>query len=176
MVQTSEGRFGGWETLLEFARLPENRPVLCAGSGAEALAGVLAARGHPARALTEPARGAAGGRSSLVEALDAAPEAASDGSGRALILVDALHREPDPEAALAAARRVAGPGGLLLIREPMATAKEPGRLTQSELGAHLAGEGLAVLAHRQLEGAALWLLEVPRSGGARRKTFLEEDR
>ena len=179
MVETHpEKQDEGWSTLVEFAKLPDEGAVLCMGERSAALATLLGRRGHRSVAVSSESARPGSGVSLLVT--DPQTMGLLSGAFAVVALIDLFHRQKDPEAALAEARRVAGPGGLLLIQEPVAEGAGSECMTLAEFCAHLAGERLAVLAHRQVEGdagnLALWLLRVPHESPESPRTFIQEDR
>ncbi len=179
MVETRPANQGNsWEALLEFAHLPEAGAILCVGEGSSALATFLGRRGHQTVAVSS--HGCDAGDDTLSLVTDPQDMGLRSGVFDAVVLVDLFHRQKDPEAALAEARRVAKAGCWLLIQEPVAEGDESSFLTMDEFCAHLAGESLGVLAHRQVVGnsgnLALWLLRVPQDPPEPTRTFIQEDR
>jgi SAM-dependent methyltransferase len=163
--------------VLEFAELPAEGRLLCLGLDPEDLA--TGRRGLGPAVCLVPAAPAPGGRASAWPALVVGDSAAlpfRPGSVSAALCVDLLHRQGDPEAVLTQVVEVVEPGGRLVIHEPLSG------LGSEELSAHLAGEGLAVLAHRHETAAAgeathgTWLLQVAPAPASPGRTYLQEDR
>ena len=177
-----QGQVTSWASLLDFVDLPEGCMVLCAGDDPPGMVQVVRRRGHQGVGLLDEATAErpAGEGSFVVARLHALP--VRDGAFGAILCAGILHRQDNPEAALEELRRALRPGGLLVIHEPLAQEDSSGDyLSADELCAHLAGEQLAVMAHRQepaVSGVpvATWVLQVPVSLPAKTNTCIEEDR
>jgi SAM-dependent methyltransferase len=171
-----------WASLLDFVDLPEGCAVLCMGDDAPGMVLELQRRGHEGVLLVEEAtpENSADGEALVVGRPHALP--VPDGNLAAILCADVLHRQDNPEATLEELRRALRPGGLLVIHEPLAPeGSDGGYLSARELCAHLAGEQLVVMAHRQEPAGsgvslATWVLQVPVSRPEKVRTYIEEDR
>lgn len=183
MTESSpQGRVTPWASLLDFVDLPEGCTVLCAGDDPPGMLQAVRRAGHRAVGLLEEATAErpAGEGTFVLGRPQALP--VCDGAFGAILCAGVLHRQDNPEAALEELRRALRPGGLLVIHEPLAQeGSRGGYLSAQELCAHLAGEQLVVMAHRQepaVSGVpvATWVLQVPVSLAEKTRTFIEEDR
>ena len=176
------GRATPWASLLDFVDLPEGCAVLCAGDDSPGMVQVVRRAGHLAVGLLDEATAERPAREGafFVGRPHALP--VRDGAFAAILCAGVLHRQDNPEAALEELRRALRPGGLLVIHEPLAQEDSGGDyLSAHELCAHLAGEQLVVMAHRQepaVSGVpvATWVLQVPVSLPEKTRTCIEEDR
>ncbi len=174
------GRVTSWASLLDFVDLPEGCTVLCAGDDPLGMVQVVRRGGHLGVGLLDEERRPAGEGAFVVGRPHALP--VRDGAFAAILCAGVLHRQDNPEAALEELRRALRPGGLLVIHEPLAQEGSSGRyLSAHELCAHLAGEQLVVMAHRQepaVSGVpvATWVLQVPVSLPEKTRTCIAEDR
>ncbi len=183
MSETSpHARVTPWASLLDFVDLPEGCTVLCAGDDPPGMVQVVRRAGHPGVGLLEEATAErpAGEGAFVLGRPHALP--VRDGALAAILCAGVLHRQDNPEAALGELRRALRPGGLLVIHEPLAHEDSGGDyLSAHELCAHLAGEQLVVMAHRQepaVSGVpvATWVLQVPVSQPEKTRTCIDEDR
>ncbi len=179
---SSQGRVTSRASLLDFVDLPDGCTVHCAGDDPPGMVQVVRRAGHRGVGLLDEATAErpAGEGAFVAGRPHALP--VRDGAFAAILCAGVLHRQDNPEAALEELRRALRPGGLLVIHEPLAQeGSSGGYLSAHELCAHLAGEQLVVMAHRQepaVSGVpvATWVLQVPVSLQAQTRTCIEEDR
>jgi SAM-dependent methyltransferase len=168
-------RVDPWASLLDYVELPGEGKVLCVGTDPAGLVNGLRRRDLDGVGLLTPGQAVSGPAASYVAGrMQALP--VCDSAVVGVVCTDALHVQDDPEAVLAEMRRVLRPGGLLVIHEPLAGVDDDIHLTPEELCAHLAGEQLAVTAHRQQSSTATWVLQVPVRRPERTRTYIQEDR
>ncbi len=171
-----------WRSLLDFVHLPEGCTVLCIGDDPRGMVQGLHQEGHRGLGLLEDATAESpvSGGAFLMGKPQALPLRC--GALDAILCAGVLYRQENPEAVLEELRRALRPGGYLVIQEPLAEVGATGRyLSTDELCAHLAGEQLVVVAHRQEPTTsavplATWVLQVPGSQADKTRTCIEEDR